>query len=187
MGLRLAPLTVDVEAAMQLGADGASRDEVADALASAIVSYSSEAQILMLPGPIQIPGSPPVTSTGQGATLLITTAQTGKRALKQGIRLQFSEEDPTLGIMAKAIQEYVNTSFTTFAAPVGHAAVGSTVMASPPRLELVLAGGLAGNSLAESAALMAKLIHEAFQVSVFSGAGTAADAGVGTVSGQKLF
>ena len=186
MPLTLAPLTTNVEAAMQLGADGASRNEVADALTDAIVSYSSGAQILMLPGPITIP-SGGATSSGQGATLLVTTSETGRSALKQGIRRQFSEEDPTLGIMAKAIQEYVNTSFTVFTATVGHTAAGTTVMASPPDLELVLAGGLAGNSLAESAALMAKLIHESYQISVFSGAGTAIDTGVGTVSGQKLF
>ena len=73
MALELSILVAGIESAFTSGLDGADVDTVVEELTAKIVLYSSGAEILMLPGPIQIPGSPPVPSTGQGATLKVTT------------------------------------------------------------------------------------------------------------------
>jgi hypothetical protein len=185
MALELSILVAGIESAFTSGLDGADVDTVVEELTAKIVLYSSGAEILMLPGPIQIPGSPPVPSTGQGATLKVTTTDAGRSALKQGIKDQFEEGDPTFMKMAVAVQAYVNASFTIFSA-TGHTATGTTIMSAPPALTAVLADGLAGSSAIETAGMIAALIHTAYKASAFSGAGVAADAGVGAVSGTLM-
>jgi hypothetical protein len=185
MALKLSILVAGIESAFTNGIEGADVEAVIEEITTTIVLYSTGAEILMLPGPIQIPGSPPVPSTGQGATLKVTTTETGRDALKKGIKEQFEEGDPTFMKMAVAVQAYVNASFTIFSA-AGHTATGTTTMSAPPALTAVLVDGLAGSSVIETAGMIAALIHTSYMGSVFSGAGTAVDGGLGTVSGQTL-
>jgi hypothetical protein len=184
MALNSSMLAVDIGAVFAIGTAGADVATVAKGLTSAIVSYSSSAQILMLPGPIVIPtgGAP---STGQGALLTVTTAEIGRLDLKVGILSQLTVKDPTFGIMSLAIQKYVST-FTVFQAAAGHTATGVTVMAKKPALLGVITAGVAGADLITSATLMATLIHAAYLTSVFNGAGLASDTGVGPVASQVL-
>ena len=135
----------------------------------------------MLPGPIMIPlPTPPVASAGQGASLTLSTADVGRSVLESGIKSQFVAKDPTLNIMAIAIQAYVLT-FTAFQAAAGHSALGATVMPVTPLLAAVTAAGIAGQDSDACAKLMADIIHASFLSSVFTGLGAAVDTGVGPV------
>jgi hypothetical protein len=184
MALNSSTLAVDIGAVFAIGTAGADVATVAKGLTSAIVSYSSSAQILMLPGPIVIPAGG-VPSIGQGALLTVLTAEVGRSALEAEILSQLLAKDPTLGIMSKAIQKYVST-FTAFQAIAGHTATGVTVMAVQPALIGVITAGVAGADLITSATQMATLIHAAYLTSVFNGVGLASDTGVGPVAAQVL-
>jgi hypothetical protein len=188
MSLSSSDLESDIKLIFEAGGEA---DDVAVKLASAIIDYSSKAEILMLPGPMLIPVVPtPLPSTGQGAMLGVKmpppVKASARSALELGIKGQFSAGDPTLSLMAIAIQLYVNTSFTMFQSPIGHMATGATLMAAPPILQPVVAAGLAGKDSGFCAEVMAGLIHAAFQLSIFNGAGIAIDGGLGAVVAQKL-
>ena len=174
-------LEQDIKKAFAAGVDGADSDSIAAKLADAIVSYASGAEILMLPGPIMIPlPTPPVASAGQGASLTLSTADAGRSALESGIKSQFAAKDPTLNIMAIAIQAYVLT-FTAFQAAAGHSALGATVMPVTPLLAAVTAAGIAGQDSDACAKLMADIIHASFLLTIFTGTGLAVDTGAGPV------
>ena len=179
-------LEFGIKLAFGVGEDGGDSDEGAVELADAIVKYGSKADILLLPGPILIPGAPPVPSSANGAKATVQSAESGRAALESGLKAQFNAGDPTMMLMSMAIMTYVNTSFFAFKATAGHMATGMTAMASPPDFTPVKNAGLAGEDSNFCAKMMAGIIHFAFQTSIFNGAAVAADGGLGAVTGQKL-
>jgi len=186
MALNSGNLEADLKSAFQSGMDGASSDDVAASIADAIVAYGSGATVFMLPGPILIPGAPPIPSTGMGQTLDSALHDSGWMALFSGIKSQHDSQDATYMTMAIAVQTFVNTSFTLFQHSIGHMATGATVMAAPPALSSVPPAGLGGASMDAIAAQMASLIHASFLSSIFTGAGVAIDGGLGLVTGTLI-
>ncbi len=163
-----------------------SSSDTASALAAAIVEYASAAEIMLLPGPMMIPSTPPVVSIAQGTTVKVDSniASTGQSALEAAFKASFDAGDPIMAIAATGIVAYTAASFTLFSA-AGHSATGVTVMATPPDLGTAMDAGKSG-SVTDTAIAMASAIHLSFTVSVFSGAGIGIDGGLGSVIGQML-
>ena len=151
------------------------------------VAYASSAEVVIAPGPILIPGAPPVPSSANGQKVSVQTYETGKNLLWDAIEANFNAHDRTMAIAAAGIIAYVTGAFTLFSGG-GNTVAGAAVM--PPRLIQALSGaippGLAGNSTEEQAALFAKIIHAAFKSTVFTGVCTASDGGVGPVFGTLI-
>lgn len=169
---------------LKAGLDGASTREAAQHLAYAIVSYASDAEILCLPGPILIPGAPPVPSSALGRTVKTSTSELGKSVLWDTVDLNFINQDASMSTTAAGIVAYVASSFTVFSGG-GITVTGASVM--PPPLANILstvpALGLSGASIEDIAAQMATIIDAAFRGTIFTGACVAPDGGIGPVSG----
>lgn len=177
--------------ALQSGFDGAESTDVADAISDAITDYAADAEIVCLPGPILIPGAPPVVSSAFGSKQPLVDETIGKAALTAAINAQFEAQDPTMMVMANGIVAYVAATFVAFSAtgmapPMGDMVTGVTVMSVPPPLTPVVPAGLAGAEIEQIAAQMASIIHASFKASIFTGLCAAKDLGAGPVSGPIL-
>ena len=167
--------------------DGSSVREAAQYFAFAIVAYASDAEVICAPGPILIPGAPPVPSSANGQLVGVQTHEVGKNALWDAIEASFVAEDASLGIAAAGIVAYVASSFTLFSGG-GINVTGVAVM--PPPVIQALATipplGLSGNSVEQQAKLYATVIHTAFLSTTFTGVCVAPDGGVGPVVGTLI-
>jgi len=166
----------------------ASSEEAAGLIASAIENYARDAEIMLFPGPMLIPGTPPVPSTSQNAMVTVQTADLGTVALKAAILGGFTAEDPALTAWAAGCQVYAAASFISFmgSPPLVHLATGVAVMAVPPVLVPSIAIGLAGGEMKAVADSQATAIHSAFLATIFTGAGVGIDGGLGAVTGPLI-
>jgi len=160
-----------------------SEGDVAGFLASAIVDYASDAEIMLNPGPMLIPAAPsPLPSSSQAASCGVQTADVGKSALEAAISGGFAAGDAPLAMMSVGIVAYVAASFTLFTADAGHLATGATVMAAPPVLSAASSAVQnSEGSLEDWCDQVATAIHTAFLTAIFTGAGVGADGGLGAV------
>lgn len=187
MGLSVAELEADILDGFNAGLDGASVREAAQYFAFGIVAYASSAEIICAPGPILIPGAPPVPSSANGQLVSIQTHEVGKNLLWDAIEANFKAEDASMGIAAAGIVSYVASSFTLFSGN-GITVTGAAIM-PPPIIQTLSAGppaGLAGNSTENQAAIYANIIHAAFLATTFTGVCVAPDGGVGPVVGTII-
>lgn len=187
MALKVSELESDILDGFNAGLDGASVREAAQFFAFAIVAYASEAEVVCAPGPILIPGAPPVPSSANGQLVKVATYELGKNALWDSIEANFKAEDATMGIAAAGIVAYVASSFTTFSGN-GITVTGAAIM-PPPIIQTLFAGppaGLAGSSTENQAAIYANIIHSSFLATTFTGACIAPDGGVGPVVGTLI-
>ena len=157
--------------------------DIAGFIADAIVAYASDAEIMLMPGPMLIPAAPsPLPSSSQNASCAVQTADVGKAALESAISAGFAAGDAPLAMMTVGVVAYVAASFTFFQATAGHLATGATVMAVPPVL------GVASSAVQSSEGALedwcdavATAIHTSFLASIFTGAGVGVDGGLGAV------
>jgi len=164
-----------------------SSEEVAGLIASAIENYASDAEFMLAPGPMLIPTTPPVASTSQNAMVTVQTSDLGTVALKAAILGGFTAGDSLLAAMTAGIVAYVAASFTSFmGSPVAHTAIGVALMSIPPVLSPTIAIGLAGGEMEAVADAQATAIHAAFLATIFTGAGTGLDGGLGAVAGPLI-
>lgn len=187
MGLELSGLESDILDGFNAGLEGASVREAAQYFAFAIVAYASSAEVICAPGPILIPGAPPVPSSANGQLVTVQTYETGKSLLWDAIEANFDAEDASMAIAAAGIVAYVASSFTVFSSG-GITVTGAAVMPPPVIQSLSVAPplGLAGNSVEQQAKLFANLIHTAFLTTTFTGVCVAPDGGVGPVVGTLI-
>jgi len=187
MSLNKRELESDILDGFNAGLDGASRREAAQYLAFAIVAYASSAEVICAPGPILIPGSPPLPSSATGRKVKVSTAEVGKTALWDSISSSFDLGLSTMSVASTGIVAYVASSFTVFSGG-GMTVSGAAVM--PPPLINFLSTippiGLNGASTEDIAAHMATVIDSAFKGTTFTGVCTAPDGGVGPVVGTLL-
>ena len=188
MGLSLADLESDILDCFKAGLDGGTVQEAAEKFASAIVSYASKAEVICAPGPILIPGTPPVPSSANGQMVKVSTADVGKVALEQAFAASFEAEDKELSIAADGVIAYVASSFTVFSGN-GITVTGAAVMPPPPIKAMGFlppVGVNGGASVEEMASLFAGVINTAFLATTFAGACVAPDGGLGPVAGTLL-
>jgi hypothetical protein len=161
--------------------------DVAGFLADAIVDYASDAEILLLPGPLMIPAAPPVPDIPNlGSLLQPQTTDVGKPILKASIEASFTTKDPIMSLITTGITSYIAISFTSFMGFPGNTAVGTTVPVFIPVLAPCTALGMAGAEQDEIIELMAVLIHTAFKSSVFNGSAISVFGGIGPIIAQPL-
>jgi len=162
--------------------------DVAGFITDAIVSYASDAEILLLTGPFLIPAAPsPIPDpANMGQKVKVSTAESGKAALKSAIQSSFSSKDPVMSLITAGIMAYIPASFTSFSSSIGNSAVGATAPTVPPIFAPVTAAGLAGGEEADIVDIMATIIHASFKAAVFNGVGTTVAGGVGPVVAQML-
>ena len=96
------------------------KGDVAGFIADAIVSYASDAEIMLLTGPFLIPAAPsPIPDpANMGQKVKVQTAETGKAALKSSIEASFSAQDPVMGLITAGIMAYIPSSFVFLVKPV---------------------------------------------------------------------
>ncbi|HBQ60433.1 MAG TPA: hypothetical protein DD671_12635 [Balneolaceae bacterium] len=187
MALSLSELESDLLDGFNAGLEGASVREAAQYFAFAIVAYASSAEVVIAPGPVLIPGAPPVPSSANGQKVSVQTHETGKNLLWDAIEANFVAQDKTMSIAAAGIVAYAAGAFTLFSGG-GNTVAGAAAMPPPliQALEGAIPPGLAGGTTEEQAALFAKIIHAAFKSTVFSGVCTASDGGFGPVVGTLI-
>jgi hypothetical protein len=188
MALNVSNLKNDIKDAFQHGLDGGTSAEVAQFLAHAIVSYASEAEILVS-GPVIIP--PPVSapSSANGRKVKVTTAASTILALQTQIANSLTAGDQ-YALMSSGIIAYAATSFTNFADPSIGTCPGAALMAIPPVFAPVIAAGMAATSdspvIEKTSDIMSKIIHASFLSTMFTGVCTAVDLGVGPAIGPLM-
>ena len=143
-------------------------------MARVIVDYASDAELIIVGSPPLIPVPPPAVPTPDasvmGKKVKVATAKSGEKVLQSGIDGSFTAQDPTLMLMATAIQSYVPMSFTAFGNKSKTINVtGAAVMAVPPLLSPASAKGMAGGSVEDVSDVMATAIHTAFLATLFTG------------------
>ena len=143
-------------------------------MARVIVDYASDAELIIVGSPPLIPVPPPAVPTPDasvmGKKVKVATAKSGEKVLQSGIDGSFTAQDPTLMLMATAIQSYVPMSFTAFGNKSKTVNVtGAAVMAVPPLLSPASAKGMAGGSVEDVSDVMATAIHTAFIATLFTG------------------
>jgi hypothetical protein len=160
-----------------------SEGDVAGFMADAIVAYASDAEIMLMPGPMLIPAAPsPLPSSSQNAKCAVQTADVGKAALESAISAGFAAGDAPLAMMGAGIVAYVAASFTLFQATAGHMATGAAIMPGPPLLSVASSATQASEGALEDwCDLVATAIHAQFLLTIFTGAGVGADGGLGAV------
>ncbi len=153
-----------------------SDSDVAGFMADAIVDYASDAVIGPLAG-IIIPPSVPSSANGQMPA--VKTADVGKEPLKAAILAGFKAMDAPLAMMTAGIVAYAASSFTLMQAGPANCP-GVAVMAVPPVLSAVnLAVQNSEGALEDWCDMAAAAIHVSFKATIFTGACTASDGGLG--------
>ena len=161
--------------------------DIAEEIAKTIVTYASDAEILILPGPLMIPGSPPVADlVNIGKKLTVSSSTIGEAALKLSIYNSINTLDSTMSKFSLGITSYIATSFINFGDNIGNTAIGSTILPIPINFIPVKSLGLGGGSEEEIIELMSAIIDSGFKTSLFSGTCTTISAGIGPVISQKL-
>ena len=163
-------------------------------MARVIVDYASDAELIIVGSPPLIPVPPPAVPTPDasvmGKKVKVATAKSGEKVLQSGIDGSFTAQDPTLMLMATAIQSYVPMSFTAFGNKSKTINVtGAAVMAVPPLLSPASAKGMAGGSVEDVSDVMATAIHTAFIATLFTGSVVHLSSGAvlpGVISGTLI-
>jgi len=178
MSLSQSKLSENLNSAFQKVQDeNLSSFDAAQEMASGIVDYANDAEILTIPGPFLIPAGSPDTSLllPKPKTLKVATPSpivtSASKALGAAIFASFEAKDPTLVGLSTALIVFTSAYFTTFSdenvippfAPV--VATGLTVMAPPgpaPAFVSALAAGLSGAERARVIEVMSAGIHLSF-------------------------
>lgn len=164
-----------------------SKGEIAGFIADAIVDYASDAEILLLPGPLMIPAPTPVPDVANlGSVLKAQTFDIGKPLLKASIEASFTTKDPVMSLITTGVVSYIATSFTVFTGFPGNTATGTTLPVITPVLAPCTALGMAGSEQDKIIDLMAFIIHTAFKSSVFNGSAVSVFGGIGPIIAQPL-
>ena len=151
-----------------------SQSDIAGFIADAIITYASDAEI-MIPIPSTLiviaPPAPPDAASA-GAKLKVKTAQVGKPALQTAILTSMNTQDVAMTAITSGIVAYVAASFIAFANSINTiTGAGAAVMAVPPLLVAPLAVGIAGGEEDDVINAMATVIHASFLSTLFTGAG----------------
>ncbi len=156
----------------KLAQDGeSSKSESADGMATAIIDFMKDAEIVPIGSPALTPSPPAVPvpdPTSLGFKLKVSGIGGAKAPLKAAILSSFTAEDPTMtqitsGIVAAA------ALMINFGKPT-HSAVGTSVMSVPPILAPAVAVGMGGGSIEDVCDSMATIITASFIATLFTGA-----------------
>jgi hypothetical protein len=145
-----------------------SQSDIAGFIADAIVSYASDAEVLVST-PFATPVPAPDASV-VGKKLKVQTAQAGKSTLQSAILTSMNTQDVAMTVITSGIVAYTAASFIAFAGGTVTAA-GAAVMAVPPLLVTSLAVGIGGGEEDDVINAMATVIHASFLGTLFTGAG----------------
>ena len=181
MSLSQSKLSENLNSAFQKVQDeNLSSFDAAQEMASAIVDYANDAEILTIPGPFLIPAGSPDTSLllPKPKTLKVATpspvVSAASNALGSAIFASFEAKDPTLVGLSTALIAFTSAYFTIFSdeSVIPVTATGLTVMAPPgpaPAFVSALAAGLSGAERARVIEVMSAGIHLSFLASIFTG------------------
>ena len=150
-----------------------SQPDIAGFIADAIITYASDAEIMIpIPSTLLMPPAAPDTASA-GAKLKVKTAQVGKPVLQAAILTSMNTQDVAMTAITSGIVAYVAASFIAFANSINTiTGAGVAVMAVPPLLVAPLAIGMAGGEEDDVINAMATVIHASFLVTLFTGVGT---------------
>tara|TARA_Y100000996_G_scaffold228798_1_gene179964 strand:+ start:261 stop:839 length:579 start_codon:yes stop_codon:yes gene_type:complete len=150
---------------------GSSKSESADGMATAIIDFMKDAEIVPVGSPALTPAvpSPIPDPTSLGTPLKVSGIDGAKAPLKGAILSSFNLEDPTMtqitsGIVAAA------ALMISFGNPTIKSATGASVMSIPPILAPAVAVGMGGGSIDDVCDSMATIITASFLGTLFSGA-----------------
>ena len=150
---------------------GSSKSESADGMATAIIDFMKDAEIVPIGSPALTPAvpSPIPDPTSLGTPLKVSGIDGAKAPLKGAILGSFNLEDPTMtqitsGIVAAA------ALMISFGNPTIKSATGASVMSIPPILAPAVAVGMGGGSIDDVCDSMATIITASFLGTLFRGA-----------------
>jgi hypothetical protein len=154
----------------KLAQDGeSSKSDSADGMATAIIDFMGDAEIVPIGTPALSPAvpSPVPDPTSLGFKLKVSGVGGAKGPLKAAILSSFTANDPTMtqitaGIVAAA------ALMINFGTPA-HSALGASVMSVPPILAPAVAVGMGGGSIEDVCDTMATIITASFIATVFTG------------------
>ena len=156
----------------KLAKDGnASKSDSADGMATAIVEFMKDAEIIPVGSPALTPAvpSPIPDPTSLGTALKVTAIDGAKAPLKTAILGSFNLEDPTMTQITSGIVSAA-ALMINFGNPTLKSATGASVMTIPPILAPAVAVGMSGGSIDDVCDSMASIITASFLSTLFNGA-----------------
>jgi len=151
---------------------GSSKSESADGMATAIIDFMKDAEIVPIGSPALIPAPPAVPvpdPTSLGTPLKVSGIDGAKAPLKGAILGSFNLEDPTMTQITTGIVSAA-ALMISFGNPTIKSATGASVMSIPPILAPAVAVGMGGGSIEDVCDSMATIITASFLGTLFSGA-----------------
>ena len=155
----------------KLAQDGeSSKSDSADGMATAIIDFMKDAEIIPVGSPALSPAvpSPVPDPTSLGFKLKVSGVGGAKGPLKAAILSSFTVEDPTMTQITTGIVTAA-ALMINFGTPT-HSAVGTSLMSVPPILAPAVAVGMGGGSIEDVCDSMATIITASFIATVFTGA-----------------
>ena len=145
------------------------QQDSADGLATAIIDFMKDAEIIPVGSPAFTPAAPsPIPDpTSLGLKLKVTGIEAAKAPLKAAIVSSFKSQDPTMTQITTGIISAA-ALMINFGTPA-HSAIGASVMVVPPIFAPSTAVGFGGGSIAEVCDSMATLIFASFIGTIFTG------------------
>ena len=155
----------------KLAQDGeATQSDSAEGMATAIVDFMKDAEIIPIGSPALTPAPPAVPvpdPTSLGLKLKVSGVGGAKAPLKAAILGSFNVEDPTMTQITTGIISAA-ALMINFGTPA-HSAIGASVMSVPPIFAPSTAVGMGGGSIEDVCDSMATIITASFLATVFTG------------------
>jgi len=150
---------------------GSSKSESADGMATAIIDFMKDAEIVPVGSPALTPAvpSPIPDPTSLGTPLKVMGIDGAKAPLKTAILGSFNLEDPSMGQITSGIVTAA-ALMINFGNPSVKSATGASVMSVPPVLAPATAVGMGGGSIDDVCDSIATIITASFLSTVFNGA-----------------
>ena len=148
---------------------GSSKSESADGMATTIIDFMGDAEIVPIGTPAATPALVPVPDpTSIGFPLGVANMGGAKAPLKASILTSFNLEDPTMSQITAGIVA-ATALMISFGDPLTKSATGASVMSVPPILAPAVAVGMGGGSIEDVCDSMATIIYASFLATLFSG------------------
>ena len=155
----------------ELAQDGeATQSDSAEGMATAIVDFMKDAEIIPIGSPAMTPAPPAVPvpdPTSLGLKLKVSGVDAAKAPLKAAIVGSFKAQDPTMTQITTGIISAA-ALMINFGTPA-HSAIGASVMSVPPIFAPSTAVGMGGGSIEDVCDSMATIIMASFIATIFTG------------------
>jgi hypothetical protein len=149
--------------------DNATQSDSAEGMATAIIDFMKDAEIIPIGSPAFTPAAPaPIPDpTSLGFKLKVSGVDAAKAPLKAAIVGSFKAQDPTMTQITTGIVS-ATALMLNFGTPA-HSAIGASVMVVPPIFAPSTAVGFGGGSIEDVCNSMATLIYASFLATIFTG------------------